>query len=176
MIKSFATRLVAAQRLAADLFIAGPPARGRLTRGRLASGRLALGPVALELLATGLLAMGAIAPLPAHAADAWAKPQVVTVVMVDDRFQPDHVTFHAGQPTELRLENHGKEMHEFTAADFFRTVTVRDKRQLSNSGAEIVVQPGKSARVLLVAHKPGDYKLTCADHDWDGMVGSITVE
>jgi plastocyanin len=101
---------------------------------------------------------------------------VVTVVMVDDAFQPAHVTFQAGQDTELRLENHGREMHEFTAGAFFRSASVRDKRQLANGGIEVVVQPGRTVRLRLTPLVKGDYALTCADHDWDGMVGSITVE
>ena len=67
-------------------------------------------------------------------------------------------------------------MHEFTAPEFFRATTVRDKRVLANGGIEVVVQPGKSARVFLLPRVKGEYKLTCADHDWDGMVGSITVD
>jgi plastocyanin len=30
--------------------------------------------------------------------------------------------------------------------------------------------------VELVPLNPGSYRLICADHDWDGMVGEITVE
>lgn len=111
----------------------------------------------------------------AQAADPWARARPVTVVMVDNSFQPAHVTFRQGRPYELRLENRGKDMHEFTAPEFFRAATVRDGRALANGGSEVVVQPGGSARVFLRPRIKGDYKLTCADHDWDGMVGSITV-
>jgi uncharacterized cupredoxin-like copper-binding protein len=96
--------------------------------------------------------------------------------MVDNSFQPDHVTFQQGKAYEFRLENHGKDMHEFTAPAFFHATTVRDGHMLANGGTEIVVQPGQSARVFLLPREKGDYKLTCADHDWDGMVGSITVD
>jgi uncharacterized cupredoxin-like copper-binding protein len=111
-----------------------------------------------------------------HAADPWGNAQPMTVVMVDDSFQPDHLTFQAGKAYELRLENRGKDLHEFTAPEFFHATTVRDKRLLANGGIEVVVQPGKSARVLLLPRIRGAYRLTCADHDWDGMIGSITVE
>jgi plastocyanin len=115
-------------------------------------------------------------PAVAHnAADEWAHPQVVTVVMVDNQFEPDHVTFQAGKTYELRLQNRGKDLHEFTAPEFFRQATVRDRKQLANGGTEVVVQAGQSARVLLIPRVEGGYKLTCADHDWDGMVGGITV-
>jgi len=101
--------------------------------------------------------------------------ETVTVVMDDDRFQPDHVVFQAGKPVELRLVNRGKAMHEFTAPAFLHASVVRDKRLLSNGGGDIVVQPSKTVVVRLTPGPAGDYPLTCADHDWDGMVGSISV-
>ncbi len=114
--------------------------------------------------------------LPAQAVSRWDHAQVVTVIMVDNRFQPDHLTFQHGKPYQLDLENHGKDMHEFTAPAFLKAATIRDKRLLSNGGGDIVVQSGKSARVFLIAPAKGHYDLTCADHDWDGMVGSISVD
>ena len=96
--------------------------------------------------------------------------------MVDNRFQPDHITFIAGQTYQLRLENRGKDMHEFTAPAFLKAATIRDKTKLANGGTDIVVSPGQSVSVTLIAPRKGQYELKCADHDWDGMVGSITVE
>jgi uncharacterized cupredoxin-like copper-binding protein len=122
------------------------------------------------------LALAALLPLAAHAADAWSEAQSMTVVMVDNRFEPDHLTFHAGQPYDLRLENRGKEMHEFTAPAFWKAATVKDKRLLVNGGTDVVVQPGQSVQILLIAPPKGHYNLICADHDWDGMVGSIAVD
>jgi uncharacterized cupredoxin-like copper-binding protein len=101
---------------------------------------------------------------------------MLTVVMVDNRFQPDHIAFHAGQPYVLRLENHGKEMHEFTAPGFLKAATIRDKRKLANDGTDVVLQPGTAVSIDLIAPPKGHYDLICADHDWDGMVGSITVD
>lgn len=123
-----------------------------------------------------LLGVGPGLTLQARAADKWAHAKTVTVVMVDNRFEPDHITFRAGQAYELRLENHGKDMHEFTAPGFLKAASIRDKRLLANNGTDIVVQPGKSVRILLIAPVKGQYDLRCADHDWDGMVGSIAVE
>ena len=105
----------------------------------------------------------------------WSHAQPMTVVMVDDRFQPDHLTFEHGTPYVLRLENHGKDLHEFTAPEFFAAAEMRDPGQLANGGQEIVVQPGGAANVYLKPLKAGAYHLTCADHDWDGMVGEIVV-
>jgi uncharacterized cupredoxin-like copper-binding protein len=122
------------------------------------------------------LALAVLLPLAAHAADQWSEAKPMTVVMVDNRFEPDHLSFHAGQPYDLRLENHGKEMHEFTAPAFLKAATVKDKGLLANGGTDIVVQPGKSVDILMIAPPKGPYSLICADHDWDGMVGSITVD
>jgi uncharacterized cupredoxin-like copper-binding protein len=121
-------------------------------------------------------ASGILLAISAYAADRWAHPRPMTVVMVDNRFEPDHLTFRHGQVYELRLENHGKDMHEFTAPEFLKAATIRDKRLLSNGGTDIVLQPGTSVRVFLIAPAKGQYDLTCADHDWDGMVGSIAVD
>jgi uncharacterized cupredoxin-like copper-binding protein len=117
----------------------------------------------------------AAGPKPAQPVIDWSHAQPVTVVMVDDRFQPDHVSFEQGQAYDLHLENHGKEMHEFTASAFLKAATIRDETKLANGGTDIVVQPGETVDVFLVAPAAGNYNLICADHDWDGMTGSITV-
>jgi uncharacterized cupredoxin-like copper-binding protein len=114
-------------------------------------------------------------PALGHAADPWGHAKPMTVVMVDNRFEPDHITFEAGQPYELRLENRGKDMHEFTAPAFLKAAKIRDKGKLANGGTDIVVQPGTSVSIALIAPPKGQYDLKCADHDWDGMVGSIMV-
>jgi uncharacterized cupredoxin-like copper-binding protein len=114
-------------------------------------------------------------PLSALADDPWAHAQPMTVVMVDNSFKPDHLTFEQGKPYELRLENHGKDMHEFTAPAFLKAATIKDKKLLANGGTDIVLQSGTSVSVLLIAPPKGHYDLTCADHDWDGMVGGISV-
>jgi uncharacterized cupredoxin-like copper-binding protein len=106
----------------------------------------------------------------------WSHAQPVNVLMVDDKFIPDRLTFRHGMPYQLHLENHGKDLHEFTAPEFLAAVIVRNPATLSNGGQEIVIQPGAAVDVDLVPIKPGSYSLTCADHDWDGMTGEITVE
>jgi uncharacterized cupredoxin-like copper-binding protein len=115
-------------------------------------------------------------PTPGRTADPWAQAEPLTVIMVDNRFQPDHIVFRARQAYELRLENRGKELHEFTAPAFLTAAAIRDKSLLANRGTDVVVQAGKSVRIFLVAPAKGRYDLNCADHDWDGMVGDITVE
>ena len=104
------------------------------------------------------------------------EPQLVTVGLVDDTFVPDKLVFKVGQPYRLRLENRGREMHEFTAPEFLKTVEVRNPEVLEQAGNEVLVQPGKAKELVFVPRKRGRYPLTCADHDWDGMVGEISVE
>jgi len=106
----------------------------------------------------------------------WSQAQSVSVEMIDDKFVPDKLSFRHDTPYRLHLENHGTEQHEFTTPAFFAEATVRDPRVLANGGQDVVVQPGGSADVFLVPRKPGSYRLICADHDWAGMVGEITVE
>ncbi len=84
--------------------------------------------------------------------------------------------FRHGVTYRLHLENHGTDLHEFTAPEFFAEAVVRDPGKLANGGQEVVVQPGETADIDLVPQRVGKYDLRCADHDWDGMVGSIEVQ
>jgi len=106
----------------------------------------------------------------------WSQVETVTIVMVDDRFIPDHLSLRHGMPYLLRLENTGKDLHEFTAPEFFADVVARDPGTLANGGTEVVLQPGTGVDLYIMPIRAGTYRLTCADHDWDGMVGEIVVE
>jgi len=116
------------------------------------------------------------APIAGHAADPSSNAEPLTIVMADNRFEPAHITLHSGQTYQLRLENHGKNLHEFTAPAFLKAATIRDKRLLANGGTDIVVQAGTAVEIFLIAPAKGRYNLICADHDWDGMVGDISVD
>jgi hypothetical protein len=72
----------------------------------------------------------------------WSQAQQVHMLMVDDRFVPDQLTFQHGVPYRLLLENDGKDLHEFTAPEFFANAVLRDPGFLSQDGKDIVVQPG----------------------------------
>lgn len=117
----------------------------------------------LTLLALGL---GAAAP----------DPTTVNVTMMDYKFVPDHLTFQHGVHYRLHLENHGKETHEFTAPVFFTAAKIDNPDVLNRERTEVVMQPGDVKDVFLTPGKPGTYDLRCADHDWNGMVGGITVK
>jgi uncharacterized cupredoxin-like copper-binding protein len=106
----------------------------------------------------------------------WSQAQQINVLMVDDRFVPDQLTLQHGVPYRLLVENDGKDFHQFTAPEFFADTVVRDPGFLSQDGGEIVVQPGGAVEVELMPIHPGTFRLICADHDWDGMVGQITVD
>jgi len=110
----------------------------------------------------------------ADAAD-WSKAKTVTVVTVEYRFEPSALKFHSGVVYRLHLDNRGKETHEFTAPAFFKTIEMRDAGVVNADRTEIVIQPGEEKDLFFVAGRPGHYALTCSDHDWAGMVGSIAV-
>jgi uncharacterized cupredoxin-like copper-binding protein len=117
-----------------------------------------------------------LAGLLAGAAASPSATQTIDVTMVDYRFMPDHLIFKHDVHYRLHLENHGKETHELTAPVFFATATISNPEVLNRERTEIVMQPGETKDVFLTAHTPGTYDLRCADHDWNGMVGGITVE
>jgi len=105
----------------------------------------------------------------------WSKAQKITVAAVEYAFKPADLTFRQGVPYRLRIDNRGKETHEFTAPGFFKTIDARDWKPLNADHTEIVVQPGQHKDFYFVAKQPGSFKLICSDHDWAGMVGDITV-
>jgi uncharacterized cupredoxin-like copper-binding protein len=105
-------------------------------------------------------------------------PQTIKLdlFMIDYRFIPDHLTFQHDVHYRLHMENHGKETHEVTAPTFFATADIDNPDVLNREHTEVVMQPGETKDLFLTAHKPGTYDLRCSDHDWNGMVGGITVE
>jgi uncharacterized cupredoxin-like copper-binding protein len=103
------------------------------------------------------------------------EPIRIDVIMVDYRFSPDHLTFEHGVHYRLHLENHGKDTHEFTAPVFFGAAKLDNPDALNRERTEVVMQPGESKDIYLTPGAPGAYDLRCSDHDWDGMVGGITV-
>jgi uncharacterized cupredoxin-like copper-binding protein len=117
----------------------------------------------------------ALIAAPAAAAD-WSQAQPVTVVASDYHFSPDKLAFKRGTPYRLHIENRGKEMHEFTAPEFFKAAEIADPAVLNPDRTEIVLQPGEAKDLYFVPQQTGRFPLTCADHDWTGMVGEITVE
>jgi uncharacterized cupredoxin-like copper-binding protein len=101
---------------------------------------------------------------------------LVQVRLIDDKFDPSEIVLEHGKPYRLHIENVGHEMHEFSARAFFGAAQVANAATaLTNEASEVVLQPGQSRDIDLVAPAAGTYELTCPDHDWDGMVGNIVV-
>jgi len=105
-----------------------------------------------------------------------SKPQTIDVTMLNYRFVPDLLTFEHDVHYRLHLENDGTETHEFTAPTFFGSADIDNPDVLNQTRTEILMQPGDRKDVFLTPRRPGTYDLRCADHDWAGMVGSITVQ
>ena len=125
-------------------------------------------------LATSCLLV--VAALLAVAAASHSEPQTVNLTMIDYRFIPDHLIFEHDVHFRLHLENHGKETHEVTAPTFFASATIDNPGVLNREHTEVVMQPGDAKDLLFTAPKAGTYDLRCSDHDWNGMIGGITVE
>jgi len=99
----------------------------------------------------------------------------LTLVLSEYHFSPDRVTFRRGVPYRLVLDNRGKEIHEFTAPDFFGAVALGTP-ELVPGGREVVLSPGEQKVLLFVARRAGHFPFFCADHDWAGMTGEILIE
>ena len=130
---------------------------------------------------TGLIAAlaGIVAACAANqAANRMAQntPKVVTVEAKEYAFVPPDLHLQHGMRYRLHLQNVGKETHELTAPDFFKAAKIETPDVLSGEGREILVQPGESKDLVVRAPAAGTYAMTCADHDWAGMVGKIIVE
>jgi plastocyanin len=97
------------------------------------------------------------------------------IEMQEYAFPLQRLTLRHGTPTQLHLVNRGAEIHDFTAADFFKTVDFRTPG-MGSSTIGITVAPQEVKDVDLIATLPGAFGLICSDHDWAGMIGEIIVE
>ncbi len=105
----------------------------------------------------------------------WARAQRVDVQMVDYAFVPDQLRFHTGVPYQLHLVNAGKEGHDFTAPDFFKSIELKNADVLGGKSS-IYLNPGETADIYFVADHAGLFAPRCADHDWAGMKATIIVD
>jgi uncharacterized cupredoxin-like copper-binding protein len=106
----------------------------------------------------------------------WSRAEAITLRMEEYRFVPDHLTLRKGIPYRLHVINDGKEMHEFTAPEFFKEALVKNPAVLGPYGNQIVLQPHEENDLLFVVRQPGIFAPTCADHDWAGMKATIIVD
>jgi uncharacterized cupredoxin-like copper-binding protein len=132
-------------------------------------------PVALAIVGPTAMGSSTILAETAGRVD-WSKLESVTVTMVNYRFVPDHLIFRRSVPYRLHLRNDGTEIHDFSAPQFFQAVELENPEVLNPYGDRVVVAPHQEKDVYFTATRPGTYALRCADHDWAGMKGEITVE
>src|SRR5260370_10900771 len=78
---------------------------------------------------------------PAAAAD-WSQARSMTVVTSEYQFSPKTLAFKRGVAYRLHVENHGKELHEFTALEFFKSVALRNPAVLNADKTEAEIPPG----------------------------------
>jgi plastocyanin len=125
------------------------------------------------MLGFSLLAL--LSPVRA-AATGWSPATRLRVLMVDYRFVPSRLVLRRGTAYRLTFVNRNKtEWHEFTAPRFLKSVALGNPRALNAAHTELAVPPGGMRHLYLVPHAAGRYRFYCADHDWAGMVGTITV-
>lgn len=115
------------------------------------------------------------APPLAWATD-WRTAKQITVVTTESKFTPNKLTFRRGIPYRLHVENRGKELHEFNAADLFKSAKINNPAVLNADKTELVLHPGEAKDLYFIPKQAGHFKLLCPDHDWAGMTGEITVE
>lgn len=127
------------------------------------------------LLCAGSAVALSLFAVAAQATD-WKKAKEVTVVTTESKFTPNKLTLRRGIPYRLHVENRGKEMHEFNAADLFKVAKINNPAVLNADKTELVLHPGETKDLYLIPRQAGHFKLVCPDHDWAGMTGEITVE
>jgi uncharacterized cupredoxin-like copper-binding protein len=127
-------------------------------------------------LLSRVAAVAIVQTIPAAAAMAGSQAQPVTVVATEYHFTPDKLSFKRGVSYRLHIENRGRELHEFTAPDFFKSIELGDPAVLNPDRTEILIHPGEAKDLTFMALQTGHYRLICSDHDWAGMTGEITVE
>ena len=119
--------------------------------------------------------IAALVPFASAVAADWSQAEVIRVLAAENVFIPSTFVFRKGFAYRLHIENHGKELHQFTSPEFFRAVKMDNPTVLNAERTEIDVQPGEQKDLLFIAETPGSFKLICPDHDWAGMVGNIAI-
>ena len=147
----------------------GPAAGGR-TRSQTRRAIMMSGGGALVLISAVL---GFSWPAGKAAAADWSQAHTVTLIMHDYSFVPSRLVFRVGIPYRLHVVNNSKDLHELTAPAFFKAVTLGNPKALT---PDLAVEPGETRDLYFLAAQPGRFPFWCADHDWAGMVGKLTIE
>lgn len=119
----------------------------------------------------------------------WNSAEVVTVVMEEESsssfvFKPSLLTFTAGNPYILKIQNPGKNSskHYFATEEFYKSIALR-KAQTADAeykapylkAVELLI--GGEIEIYFVAVVPGEYNFLCTipGHAEKGMIGTINV-
>jgi uncharacterized cupredoxin-like copper-binding protein len=121
-------------------------------------------------------------PLDFNGAVDWTLARTVHIELGEMYFKPKDLVLQAGVPYLLELKNNGGVEHEFTAATFFRSSSIR-KIESDNGEVRvpfftgIKVQPGKTVTVFAIPVVPGKFEMLCEipKHREAGMEGTIMV-
>lgn len=116
------------------------------------------------------------------AAADWSEAQVVTLSLTEYAFSPVPLTFAAGKPYRLILNNDGETTHFFVSGEFFKAIAARRLETPDGVIAtprleSIALRPGSTKILEFVPIRPGKYELECTAplHAAFGMVGTIEV-
>jgi uncharacterized cupredoxin-like copper-binding protein len=132
----------------------------------------------IVLLAAMLIAAGAVLAGQTGNSAAqidWSSAQRVDLEMVDYEFVPKEVRLRRGLPYRLHLVNAGGDAHDFTAADFFASVQLRDD-DANERRTSVFLEPGQTTDIYFMARKAASFAARCADHDWAGMTATIIID
>lgn len=115
----------------------------------------------------------------------WEKMETITVEMDEFSYNPETITFKAGQAYKLELKNIGEKKHYFTAPEFYKAIATR-KVQSNQDGeikapyfTAIELMVGGQLDIYFVPVTKGSYPVYCTvkDHrDVEGMEGSLIIE
>jgi uncharacterized cupredoxin-like copper-binding protein len=101
---------------------------------------------------------------------------IVTVVLTDFAFTPDHIALRAGVPVRLRLVNNSNGGHDFSAPAFFAASNIAPGSTAPAGGA-IEVGSHQTVEIAVTPRVPGTYPVECTHflHSLFGMTATIEV-
>lgn len=121
-------------------------------------------------------------PMAFNGAVDWTLAKTVKVDLDEMSFAPKDIVVRAGIPYILELKNTGALVHEFTAAEFFKSSSVRKIKSVEGEirvpyFTGIKVEPGKMVQVFAIPVIPGGFDILCSikGHLELGMRGRINV-
>ncbi len=112
----------------------------------------------------------------------WPLAETLTVVLSEYAFSPGTLTFRAGTPYRLTIENGGESTHFFVSDGFFKAIAPGKLITRSGETAQpylksIALAPGAAKVLEFVPVRTGAYELECTAplHAVFGMRGTILI-